>query len=47
MMGAVGGMEPWRRHYYRYATPSPGLQSLGLNVARHVVGHVYGLRTQA
>jgi hypothetical protein len=43
----VGGVGPWCHHYYPSATPTPGLLSRGLSVARHVVVLVDGLRTQA
>jgi hypothetical protein len=42
MAGDVGG-EELRHHYYRFcATPTPGLYSLGLDMACRAVGPVEG-----
>jgi hypothetical protein len=42
-----GRYRPWFHHYYLCATPILGLRSLGLGVARRVVGPVDGSRSQA
>jgi hypothetical protein len=47
MTAGVGDARPRRHHYYLCATPTSGLRSLGLGVARRVVGPVDGLRSQA
>jgi hypothetical protein len=42
MAGGMGGEELQHHHYRLYATLTPGLHSLGLDVARCVVGPVGG-----
>jgi hypothetical protein len=47
MTDDMGDAGPWLHHYYLCTTLTPGLRSLGLGVARRVVGLVNGSRNQA